>query len=59
MVEIMQRIGACIVVATLFCLMTVKMLGIMQQGGYQNGVFWRWLRKKENMLSLHILYGSE
>lgn len=48
--EVMPRIGACIVCATLFCLMTIKSLGAMQQCAYQNGAFVRWLRKKENML---------
>lgn len=48
--EVMPRIAACIVCATLFCLMTLKTLGAMQQGGYKNGAFVRWLGQKENML---------
>ena len=50
MVDVMLRIGASVVMATFFCLMTMKMLGAIQQGGYKNATFWRWLRKKENML---------
>ena len=48
--EVMPRIAACIANATLFCLMTLKTLGAMQQCGYKNGAFVRWLRQKENML---------
>lgn len=40
---------ACAVTACLFCGSTGKMLGAMQQAGYKNGVFVRWLRRKENM----------
>lgn len=50
MSEVFQRIVASLLCATLFCLMTVKTLGVMQQGGYKNGTFFRWLEKKENML---------
>lgn len=47
--EVFQRIAASLLCATLFCLMTVKSLGVMQQGGYKNGAFFRWLEKKENI----------
>lgn len=48
--EVLERIAASLLCATLFCLMTVKMLGAMQQAGYKNGAFLRWLEKRENML---------
>ena len=48
--EVLERIAASLLCATLFCLMTVKTLGVMQQGGYKNGAFLRWLERKENML---------
>ena len=48
--EIFQRVAASLLCATLFCLMTVKMLGAMQQSGYKNSTFLRWLEKRENML---------
>ena len=44
-----QLIAAC-VCAVLFCTMTFKLLGAMQQSGYSNKTFWTWLCKKENML---------
>lgn len=49
MSELALQIVAVVVCTTLFCLMTMKMLGAMQQSGYKNGVFWSWLRRKENM----------
>lgn len=48
--EVLERIAASLLCATLFCLMTVKMLGAMQQAGYKNGTFLRWLERKKNML---------
>ncbi len=50
MIETMERIAACIVCATLFVIMTLKTLGAMQQAGYKNRAFMKWLFKKENML---------
>ncbi len=50
MVEVFERIVASLLCATLFCLMTFKSLGAMQQSGYKNGAFLRWLEKRENML---------
>ena len=44
----LQLISAC-VCAVLFCIMTFKTLGVMQQCGYKNGAFWTWFTKKENM----------
>ncbi len=50
MVETLERIAASLLCATLLCIVTVKMLGAMQQSGYKSGVFLRWLSQKENML---------
>ncbi len=49
MIEFAQRIAAALVVGCILCLSTVKMLGIMQQTGYQNSSFWRWLKRKDNL----------
>ena len=43
------RLWASIICATLFCCMTVKTVGAMQQGGYKNRTFYRWLRRGDNM----------
>ena len=48
--EVLERTAASLLCATLFCLMTVKTLGAMQQAGYKNGAFMRWLERRENML---------
>lgn len=48
--EVLERIAASLLCTTLFCLMTIKTLGVMQQGGYKSGAFLRWLAKRENML---------
>ena len=48
--EVLERIAASVLCAILFCLMTVKTLGAMQQGGYKSGTFLRWLERRENML---------
>lgn len=47
--EGMLRIVASVLTAVLLCVSTVKLLGALQQGGYKNGSFWRWLRRKENL----------
>ena len=49
MEEIFIRMVASVLIAGLLCCATIKMLGILQQGGYQNGVFWRWLCRKNNL----------
>ncbi len=49
MIEFAQRIAAALVVACILCLSTLKTLGVMQQTGYQNGSFWRWLKRKDNL----------
>ena len=50
MIETVVRIIASLAIATLFCVMTEKAVGAMQQSGYKNGAFWRWLKRKDNML---------
>lgn len=50
MIEILERVIAALVVSCLLCLSTVKMLGVMQQGAYKNTAFWRWLKRKNNLL---------
>ena len=50
MIETVVRIIASLAMATLFCVMTEKAVGAMQQSGYKNGAFWRWLKRKDNML---------
>ena len=48
--ETVAMIIASLVCALLFVLMTEKCLGAIQQAGYNNGKFLRWLRGKSNML---------
>ena len=50
MIETVVRIITSIAFATLFCVMTEKAVGAMQQSGYKNGAFLRWLKRKDNML---------
>lgn len=40
---------AAAVTACLFCASTQKAVGALQQGGYKNGVFLRWLGKRGNL----------
>lgn len=49
MTDVWARIAASVVAATVFSLATLQSLGALQQGGYKNGAYLRWLRKKENM----------
>lgn len=49
MSEVIFRIIASVVSACLFCFATRTLLGALQQGGYKNGVFWRWLMRKDNL----------
>ncbi|MBQ7924102.1 MAG: hypothetical protein IJ329_02215 [Clostridia bacterium] len=49
MIDIFTRIGAAFVCAVIFCVMTVKMLGAMQQSGYKNKTFLHWLRRGDNL----------
>lgn len=47
--EVVLRIVASVVTACLFCLSSLKLMGALQQSGYQNGGFWRWLKRKDNL----------
>lgn len=49
MTELLLKVVASVVSACLFCTCTFKMVGAMQQAGYKNGTFWRWLRRKDNL----------
>ncbi len=50
MTEVVEKIIAALVTAFLACLCTVKMPCAMQQGGYENRAFWRWLKRRDNLL---------
>jgi len=47
--EVLLRIAAALVTAMLCCMAGMKMLGVLQQSGYKNAGFLRWLKKKDNM----------
>lgn len=49
MMEVTERIIAALVTALILCVSTTKLLGAMQQSGYKNGGFLRWLRRKDNL----------
>ena len=49
MIEMLTKIGTAFAVAVLFSVMTLKMLGAMQQSGYKNKTFLRWLRRGDNL----------
>ena len=49
MSELLERIVATIVVTVLFCIASVKCFGALQQSGYQNKSFLRWLKKDGNL----------
>ena len=49
MTELVLKVVSSVVLACLFCVCTLKMTGAMQQAGYKNGVFWRWLKRKDNL----------
>ncbi len=49
MTEIIAKISAAFVCAVIFCLMTIKTLGAMQQSGYKTKNYVRWLRRKDNL----------
>ena len=48
--EVGLRIVATVVSACFFCVITLKMLGAMQQAGYKNGEFMGWIARKDNQL---------
>ena len=47
--EVEMRIVASLLTAVLLCLSTVKMMGALQQSGYKNSGFFRWLKRKDNL----------
>jgi len=47
--EVELRVVASLLTAVLLCLSTLKMMGALQQSGYKNGVFFRWLKRKDNL----------
>ncbi len=47
--DLVIRVVASVVTACLFCFATFQSLGAMQQAGYKNGGFWRWLKRRENL----------
>ena len=47
--ETVLRIIASVVTSCLLCFAELKLLGALQQSGYQNKNFWRWFRRKDNM----------
>ncbi len=47
--EVLSRIAACVVCTCFFYVATYKSLGAMQQSGYKNGKFSRWLRRGDNL----------
>ena len=47
--NLLLRIIASVLASGIFCACSWKMLGAMQQSGYRGVVFWRWMKKKENM----------
>lgn len=49
MSELLERIVATVVVTVLVCIASVKCLGALQQSGYQNKSFLRWLKKDGNL----------
>ena len=49
MIEHVLRGIAAVVSACLFCASTQKAVGALQQGGYKNGAFLRWLGRKGNL----------
>ncbi len=44
-----EKVIAALVVACMLTLSTMKLLGAVQQGGYQGKSFWRWLKRRENL----------
>ncbi len=49
MTELFIQLGAAFVAAVIFCIMTVKTLGAMQQSGYKTKTFLHWLRRGDNL----------
>ncbi len=49
MIDFLEKIVATLTTSCLFCLSTVKLVGVMQQGGYKRKSFWGWIRRKDNL----------
>ncbi len=49
MIDVVVRVIAALILSLLACLCTVKTVGIMQQAGYKNAAFWRWVKRKDNL----------
>ncbi len=49
MIDVMVRVAAALLTSLFACIATAKTVGIMQQTGYQNAAFWRWLKRKDNL----------
>ena len=49
MFDFSGKLATCIVTACLFYTATFKLLGILQQSGYQNKAFYSWLKRKDNL----------
>ncbi len=49
MIDFVEKIVASLIVSCLFCLSTVKTVGVMQQSGYKSKGFWTWLKRKDNL----------
>lgn len=49
MIEVTEKIVTAVVVSLLLCLSTIKMVSVMQQGGYKNTPFFKWLNRKDNL----------
>ncbi len=47
--EQLLRIAAAAITSVLFCLSTLQCVGAMQQSGYKNGKFLRWIKRKDNL----------
>ena len=50
MFNVWEKIIVCVIVSVLACMAMRKPLGAMQQSGYKNRVFLRWLRRRDNLL---------
>lgn len=49
MIDVGTKIATSIALSCLFYVATFKSLGILQQSGYHNNAFKRWLKRKDNM----------
>ena len=47
--EVLLRIASCALCLAFFFAASVKCLGVLQQSGYQNKGFFKWLKRKDNL----------